>query len=51
MKMACGIKKIHLVRDLIPEKTRFLLLNALVISHLNYSSILLNGITENLLNS
>ena len=49
MKMACGIKTIYSVRDLFPEKTRFLLLNALVISHLHYSSVLLNGITENLL--
>ena len=46
--MACGIKTIYSVRDLFPEKTRILLLNALVISH-NYSSILLNGLTENLL--
>ena len=49
MKMACVIKTIYSVRDLFPEKTRFLLLNALVISHLYYSSVLLNGITENLL--
>ena len=49
MKMTCGIKTIYSVRDLFPEKTRFLLLNALVISHLHYSSVLLNGITENLL--
>ena len=49
MKMACGIKTIYSVRDLFPEKTRFLLLNALVISHLHYSLVLLNGITENLL--
>ena len=49
MKMACGIKTIYSVRDLFPEKTHFLLHNALVISHLHYSSVLLNGITENLL--
>ena len=49
MKMACGIKTSYSVRDLFPEKTRFLLLNALVISHLHYSSVILNGITENLL--
>ena len=49
MKMACGIKTIYSVRDLFPEKSRFLLLNALVISHLHYSLVLLNGITENLL--
>ena len=49
MKMACGIETIYSVRDLFPEKTRSLLLNALVISHLQYSSVLLNGIIENLL--
>ena len=49
VKIACGIKTIHSVRDLFPEKTRFLLLHALVISHLHYSSVLLNGVTENLL--
>ena len=49
MKMACGIKTIYSIRDLFPLKNRFLLLNASVISHLHYSSILLNGITENLL--
>ena len=49
MRMACGIKTIYSVRDLFPEKTRLLLLNALVISHLHYSSVLLNEITENLL--
>ena len=49
MKMACAIKTIYSIRDLSPEKTRFLPLNVLVISHLHYSSVLMNGITENLL--
>ena len=48
-KMAAGIKTLYAIRDLFPEKTRLLLLNALVISHLHYSAILLNGISENLL--
>ena len=49
MKMACGIKTIYSIGDLRLEKTRVLLLNALVISHLQYPSVLLNGITKNLL--
>ena len=45
-KEACGIKTIYCVRDVIPTKTRPLLLNAHVISHLHYSLILLNGISR-----
>ena len=47
-KMACGIKTLSSIRDYFPEKVRLLLLNALVISHLHYPAILLNGLTENL---
>ena len=47
-KMACGIKILYSIRDHFPEKVRLLLLNALVISHLHYPAILLNGLTENL---
>ena len=47
--MACGIKTIYAIRDFFPIKTRLLLLNALVLSHLHYPAILLNGISENLL--
>ena len=47
-KMACGIKTLYSIRDYFPEKVRLLLLNALVISHLHYPAILLNGLTENL---
>ena len=47
-KMACGIKTLYSIRDSFPEKVRLLLLNALVISHLYYPAILLNGLTENL---
>ena len=46
--MACGIKFLYSIRDYFPEKVRLLLLNALVISHLHYPAILLNGLTENL---
>ena len=48
-KMACGIKTIYSIRNYFPMKTRLLLLNALVISHLHYPAILLNGISENLI--
>ena len=47
-KMACGIKTLYSIRDLFPEKIRILLLNALVVSQLQYSSVLLNGIAQNL---
>ena len=49
-KMACGIKTIYCVRDFLPTKTRTLL-NALVISHLLCSSILLNGISRSLIST
>ena len=45
--MACGIKTIYCVRDFLLTKTRLLLLNALVFSHLHYS-ILLNVISRSL---
>ena len=47
-KMACGIKTLYSIRDLFPEKIRILLLNALVVSQLQYSSVLLNGTAQNL---
>ena len=48
-KVAAGIKTLYAIRDLFPEKTCLLLLNALLMSHLQYSAILVNGISENLL--
>ena len=48
-KMATGIKTLYAIRDIFPTATRLLLLNALVLSHLHYSSILLTGISENLI--
>ena len=48
-KMALGIKSLYFVRDIFPQKTRKLLLNALVVRHLHYSAILLSGISENFL--
>ena len=37
------------MRDIFPTATRLLLLNALVLSHLHYSAILIPGISENLI--
>ena len=48
-KMACGIKTLYCVRELLPEKICLSLLNALVISHLHYPALLLNGISQNLI--
>ena len=48
-KMATGIKVLYFIRNILPEKTRLLLLKSLVLSHLHYSSILVNGISQNLL--
>ena len=48
-KMATGIKTLYSIRDIFPTATRLLLLNVLVLSHLHYSSILLTGISENLI--
>ena len=47
-KMATGIKVLYSIRNTLPEKTCLLLLNSLVLSHLHYSSILINGILQNL---
>ena len=46
-KMACGIKILYSIRHLFREKIRILVLNALVVSQLQYSSVLLNGIAQN----
>ena len=46
-KIVFGIKTLYAIRESFPEKTRFWILNALVIRHVHYSAILLNGISEN----
>ena len=48
-QMATGIKALYTTRDIFPIATRLLLLNALVLSHLHHSAILLTGISENLI--
>ena len=50
-KMACSIKTISYVYDFLPEKTRLILLNALVISHLQYWLVLFNGISQSLIST
>ena len=47
-KMATGIKTLYAIR-IFPIAIRLLLLNALDLSHLHYSAILLTGISENLI--
>ena len=42
--MACGIKVLNTLSKSLPEKTKVLLLNAIVISHLNYSALILIGL-------
>ena len=50
-KMACGIKTLYSLREVISDNCKVLTLNALVISHLHYSAVLLNGINNNLIRS
>ena len=49
--MAIGIKTIYTIRNFVPIKTRLLLLHSLVLCHLCYSAVLLNGINVTLLDS
>ena len=48
-KMACGIETFLSIRNYFPEKILLTLLNALVISHLQYPSILLNLISQTII--
>ena len=48
-KMACGIKTLQSIKKPLPVKTRLLIMNALVISHLHYPAILLSGLSSNLM--
>ena len=47
--MACGIKILNTLSKRLPEKTKFLLLNAIIISHLHYSALILIGLRKSLL--
>ena len=46
--MACSIKILKDIGNCFPIKTRVTLLNALVLSHIQYSSLMLVGIRKNL---
>ena len=48
-RMACGIKVLNILSKSLPEKTKVLLLNAIVISHLHYSALILIGLQKSLL--
>ena len=48
-RMACSIKILNNIRNCFPIKTRVTLLNALVFSHIQYSSLMLVGIRKNLM--
>ena len=48
-KMTCGIKTLQSTKKPLPVKTRLLIMNALLISHLHYPAILLSGISANLM--
>ena len=50
-KMAQGIKYLYVLRNLVHSSDKILLLNAFVISPIQYSAILLTGINANLLTS
>ena len=48
-RMASGIKVLNTLSKSLPEKTKVLLLNAIVISHLHYSALILIGVQKSLL--
>ena len=50
-KIARGIKIIYAIRKSIPQKLLILVLNALVISHLHYSAVIIHAIEQYLIMS
>ena len=50
-KMARGIKTIYAIRKSFPQKLLILVLNALVLSHLHYSAVIIHAIEQNLIMS
>ena len=48
-KMVWSLKTFYYVLDFLPAKSRLFLLKAIVISHLQYSLVLLNGISQSLI--
>ena len=47
-KMATGEKALYSIRNILPEKTRLLLLNSVVLSHFHDFFILIKGISQRL---
>ena len=50
-KMACGIETLNSIKNAFNINTRLIKMNALFLSHLDYTSFMLNSITENLVAS
>ena len=50
-KKACGIETLNAIKNLSTINTRLIIMNALVLSHLHYSSIILIPISQNLVAS
>ena len=48
-RMACGIKVLNTLSKSLPEKTKVLVLNAIVKSYLHYSALILIGLQNSLL--
>ena len=46
--MAADIKIIYTIRRTIPDHTRKLILNALILSHIHYSATIIQSINQNL---
>ena len=46
--MAADIKIIYTIRRTIPDNTRKLILNALILSHIDYSATIIHSINQNL---
>ena len=48
-KMARGVKTIYAIWKSIPQKLMILVLNALGLSHLHYSAVIIHAIVQNLI--
>ena len=48
-RMACGIKVLSTLSKSLPEKTKVLLLNTIVITHLHYYALTLIGLQKSLI--
>ena len=50
-KIAQGIKTLYVLRNVVPYHLRKILLNSLVISHLQYSAVLLSSLSKNFMST